>query len=115
MTDPVRRMSRRVFWRPGSSRQRDAEPLTPEAYGELVSQYRSGRYVETARRVGSRVPVEFRRAREGYFDALPPAEELEGFRGRLAAALMHAETVAHFGWNRAIRPIREPVDDLPRE
>ena len=114
MTSPGRRRSRRAFLWPGSSGQRDAEPLTSEAYGQLVSQYRSGRYVETARRVGRRVPVEFRRAREGFFDSLPPADELEGFRGRLAAALMHAETVAHFGWNRAIRPIREPVDDLPR-
>ena len=115
MTSPGRRRSRRAFLWPRSPRQRNAEPLTPEAYGELVSQYRSGRYVETARRVGGRVPVEFRRARESFFDSLPPADEIEGFRGRLAAALMHAETVAHFGWNRAIRPIREPVDDLPRE
>ena len=108
-------MSRRAFLRPGSSRQRDAEPLTAESYGRLVSEYRSGRYVETARRIGSRVPVEFRRAREDFFDSLPAANELEGFRGRLAAALMHAETVAHFGWNRAIWPIKEPMDDLPRE
>ena len=114
MTSPSRRMSRRAFLGPRSFGQRDAEPLTPEGYGQLVSEYRSGRYVETARRVGSRVPVEFRRARDGFLDSLPPADELEGFRGRLAAALMHAETVAHFGWNRAIWTLRDPVDDLPR-
>lgn len=108
-------MSRRSFLRRGSPPQRDAEPLTPEHYGELVSQYRSGRYIETARRIGSRVPVEFRRARDDFFDSLPPADELEGFRTRLAAALMHAETVVHFGWNRAIWPLREPIEDLPRE
>ena len=115
MTSPGRRLSRRAFLRRGSSRQGDAEPLTSEDYGQLVSQYRSGRYVETARRIGSRIPVEYRRAQEGFFDSLPPADELDGFRGRLAAALMHTETVAHFGWNRAIWPIREPVNDLPRE
>ena len=32
----------------------------------------------------------------------------------MAAALMHAETIAHFGWNRAIWPIRTPVEELPR-
>jgi tetratricopeptide (TPR) repeat protein len=88
--------------------------VTPEVYGQLVAQYRSGRFVETARRVGSRVPMELRRAQRGFFDRLPPADDVEGFRDRLAAALMHAETVAHFGWNHAIWVLREPVDDLPR-
>ena len=115
MTTPVRRMSRRAFFRSESSRQRNLEPVTPEAYGQLVSQYRSGRFVETARRVGNRVPMELRRAQRGFFDQLPPADEPEGFRGRLAAALMHAETVTHFGWNHAIWVVREPVDELPRE
>ena len=108
-------MSRRAFFRSESSRQRNLEPVTPEAYGQLVSQYRSGRFVETARRVGNRVPMELRRAQRGFFDQLPPADEPEGFRGRLAAALMHAETVTHFGWNHAIWVVREPVDELPRE
>ena len=93
MTSPGRRLSRRAFLRRGSPRQGDAEPLTPEEYGQLVSQYRSGRYVETARRIGSRIPVEFRRAQEGFFDSLPPADELDGFRGRLAAALILTSAV----------------------
>lgn len=111
----ARRMSRRAFLAPGRPRRTQDEPITPEVYGQLVSQYRSGRFVETARRAGSRVPVEMRRAQQGFFERLPPADEIEGFRGRLAAALMHAETMAHFGWTRAMWSIEEPVDDLPRD
>lgn len=111
---PGHRMSRWAFLRSGS-RQRNTEPVTSEVYGQLVSQYRSGRFVETARRVGSRVPMELRRAQRDFFDMLQPANEVEGFRDRLAAALMHAETVAHFGWNHAIWVLREPVEDLPRK
>lgn len=95
-------------------RRLQTEPVTPDVYGQLVSQYRSGRFVETARRVGSRVPVEMRQAQRDFFEQLPPADEVEGFRARLAAALMHAESVAHFGWTRAMWSIGEPVSELPR-
>ena len=108
-------MSRRAFLSPAASSQAVAEEITPEIYGELVSQYRSGRYVETARRVRSRDPVELRQAQRRYFERLPPVDEVEGFRERLAAALMHAETVAHSGWNHGVWAFREPVNGLPRE
>ena len=115
MTTLVRRMSRRAFLSPAVSSQVVAEEITPEIYGQLVTQYRSGRFIETARRVGSRVPMELRHVQRDFFERLPPAYEIEGFRGRLAAALMHAETVAHFGWNHAVWAFREPVEELPRE
>ena len=115
MTTLARLMSRRAFLSRADSSQVVAAEITPELYGQLVSEYRSGRFVETARRIGSRLPAELRQAQRDYFERLPPAHQIEGFRGRLAAALMHAETVAHFGWNHAVWAFREPVDRLPRK
>ena len=117
MTSLVRRMSRRMFLSAGRASPLRQEPIAPEAYGGLVSQYRSGRFVEMARRVGSRRPAEMREAQRGFFDLLPPAHEPEGFKGRLASALMHAETAAHFGWNPMSehRLFRDPVNRLPRQ
>ncbi len=108
-------MSRRAFLRREQSGGGANEPLTREAYRQLVSQYRAGRYVETARQVGTRVQAETRRVQQDFFDHLPPANQLEGFQERLAAALMHAETVAQFGWNHASWAFREPVESLPRQ
>lgn len=117
MTTLARRMSRRAFLRPGLPHSFQDEPVTPEMYGQLVSMYREGRYVETARRAGGRRPAEMSDAQRGFLDQLPPPYELEGFRGRLAASLMHAETLAHFGWNPMAehRLFRDPVNQLPSE
>ena len=117
MTPLVRRMSRRAFFSPARATQVEAEEITPEGYGELVGFYRAGRFVEIARRAGSRGVMELREAQRRFLDTLPPSNVLEGFRGRLAAALVHAEAVAHFGWtpNSEHRLFREPVDQIPRE
>ncbi len=107
-------MTRRAFLKPNRRRRSQDERLTPDGYAEMVAAYRDGRFIEMARRAGLRVPVEMRDAQRGFLDRLPPVRDPEGLRARMAAALLHAETVAHFGWNRAIWSIREPVDELPR-
>ncbi len=61
--------------------------------------------------------MELREAQRRFIDTLPPPDEIEGFRGRLAAALLHSEAMTHFGWtpHSEHRLFREPVDRLPRE
>lgn len=54
-------------------------------------------------------------AQEEFTRGLPGAEEGDGFRGRIAAALLHAEEIGQYGWGRSAhaRLIREPLRSLP--
>ena len=117
MTSLAPRWSRRGFLSLAPPAQDEPEVITLEDYRGLVSQYRSGRFVETARRVASRRPAEMREAQRAFLESLPAPNELEGVRERLGAALMHAETTAHLGWGPMSDPrlCRDPVKQLPRK
>ncbi len=89
--------------------------LTPGVYGQWIRDYRAGRFVETARKVSERDAAELRYAQRGALDSLPPLHDPDGFLSRLAAAALHAEAVAHFGWNQSsdVRLLHAPTQSLP--
>ena len=89
--------------------------VTEAVYREWVRDYRSGRFVETARKVSERSVVELREAQRDYLDALPSRDDPRGFRARVAAAILHAEALARFGWNQSshIRLLEDPCRSLP--
>ena len=112
MPSLARRMSRRSFLAP----QAASGGVSAAVYADWVERYRSGRFVETARRVRGFSASDLRKAQVGFVKSLPPSDEAAGLRGRLAAALVHAEAEGHFGWGRNShhRLIRDPLRSLPR-
>lgn len=84
-------------------------------YREWVAAYRSGRFVETAGRVREHPASELRRAQSGFLRSLPGPDEPAGFLAGLAAGLLHAEAVAHFGLGPHVhgRLILDPLAALP--
>ncbi len=89
--------------------------VTAAVYADWVRDYRSGRFIETARKVSERAAEELRDAQRGYLRSLPARDDPRGFRARVAAAALQAEAIASFGWNQSsdIRLLREPCDSLP--
>ena len=69
--------------------------------------YAEGRYIETIRRTLPFRAMELRRVQEAFVESLPPAEVEAGFRGRLAAALLHADAVGQAGAGRFLTWRRE--------
>ena len=113
---PAPRLSRRRFLSVQVAGAREDRALGPALYAAWVDQYRSGRFVETARRVRVVDASDLRRVQSEFLRSLPPADAPGGFRTRIAAGLLHAEDIAHFGWGRSahLRLLRDPVRALPR-
>ena len=96
--------------------QAGGDGLDTDGYREWIFQYRSGRFVETAGRVRNHPARELRRAQSGFLRPLPRPDAPAGFGPRLAAALLHAEAVAHFGLGPHVHLglILDPLESLPR-
>ncbi len=96
--------------------QAGGDGLDTDGYREWIFQYRSGRFVETAGRVRNHPARELRRAQSGFLRPLPRPDAPAGFGPRLAAALLHAEAVAHFGLGPHVhlRLVLDPLESLPR-
>lgn len=91
------------------------QTASADDYREWVAHYRSGRFVETAGRMRDYPARELRRAQSGFVGSLPRSDEPAGFLPRLAAALLHAEAVAHFGLGPHVHSglIADPLASLP--
>ncbi len=109
--------SRRGFLT-GKSSQRPGGAVSVvdgSTYAGWVRDFRGGLFLATARMVNQHGARELRIAQRAYLDTLPPRSDHRGFRPRLAAAVLHAETLARFGWNQSsdIGLLEDPCQSLP--